>query len=121
MVLVERRRHLKATSRWIDTIDRHQSTASGENFLTIEEHAPISVGVLGHVQFSRCPCGFTLAKYDGRLFWIRAKPGIRELLNADDLARALHTRCWHYRSKNKSSGKAPMPVASSDSHTIGSR
>jgi hypothetical protein len=100
MVLVERRRHVTAERK---------------------EHAPMPVGALGPVQFSRCPCGFTLAKYDGKVFWIRAKPGICELLTADDLARALRTRCWHYRNKNKSSGKAPMPLASSNSHTIGSR
>jgi hypothetical protein len=121
MVLVERRRHLKAKSRRVDNVDRHESPGSGENPLITEEHVPVSVSALGPIQFSRCQCGFTLAKYDGKLFWIQAKPGIRQILGTAELARALRTRCWHYRRKNKPTHKTPVSVAPSNSDTIGSR
>lgn len=68
------------------------------------QHQPVRVGELGGLEFHRCPCGFTLAKYSGGLFWIRATPkhkvglggGIRQLRSADELARALATRCSHW-------------------------
>jgi hypothetical protein len=38
------------------------------------QHQPVKVGELGGLEFHRCPCGFTLAKFKGGLFWIRATP-----------------------------------------------
>jgi hypothetical protein len=121
MVLVEQRRRVKAkpalTLRHSDANQQIRTCnfVRNEESLPAVEHAPVPVGVLGPVQFRRCRCGFTLAKYDGKVFWIRAKPGIREILNPEGLARALRTRCWHYRRKMKSSNKAPTSVASSNS------
>jgi hypothetical protein len=76
------------------------------------QHQPVKVGELGGLEFHRCPCGFTLAKFNGGLFWIRATPkdkvglggGIRQIHNADELARALATSCpywWreHHRER----------------------
>jgi hypothetical protein len=65
------------------------------------QHEPVRVGELGGLEFYRCSCGFTLAKFKGGLFWIRATPkdtvglggGIRQIRNADELARALATNC----------------------------
>lgn len=65
------------------------------------QHQPVKVGELGGLEFHRCPCGFTLAKFKGQLFWIRATPkdkvglggGIRQIRNADELTRALATNC----------------------------
>jgi hypothetical protein len=119
MVLVEKRRRVSAkTAAPSSQTDLSSNLKSSE---PSSEHVPVPVGVLGPIEFNRCPCGFTLAKYDGRLFWIRATPGIREIHNADELAQALRTRCWHYRRKNKSSGKAPTSVAPSNSHAIRTR
>jgi hypothetical protein len=100
MVLVEQRRHVKAKP----TVTLRQSDAK-------PEHALARVGALGPIEFTRCRCGFTLAKYDGSVFWIRARPGIREIRTADALTKALATRCWHARRQNKATSKTPVPVA----------
>jgi len=67
------------------------------------QHQPVKVGELGGLEFHRCPCGFTLVKYSGGLFWIRATPkdkvghggGIRQIHNVEELARALASNCPH--------------------------
>ena len=115
MVLVEQRRHVKSKP----TLTLRNTLANPT--VSNAEHAPVPVGILGPVEFSRCPCGFTLARYNGRLFWIRAKPGIRELQNPDELALSLRTRCWYHRRKDKPTGKAPMSVASSNSCAVSRR
>jgi hypothetical protein len=119
MVLVEKRRRLSAKAVAASyRIDPKSKAKSSE---TLGEHIPVRVGVLGPIEFDRCPCGFTLAKYSGGLFWIRATPGIRQILNADELTRALRTRCWYHRRKNKPSGKAPPSVAPSNADAVGTR
>lgn len=98
MVLVEQRRSVKAE---VSATLRHNNAklkpARREPLRqnAKAQHAPVPVGALGGVQFSRCPCGFTLAKHAGKVFWIRARPGIHEIRNLDELARALATNCWH--------------------------
>jgi hypothetical protein len=66
------------------------------------QHQPVRVGKLGGLEFHRCPCGFTVVKYSGRLYWVRARPadkppglggGIRQLGSPAELACALATRC----------------------------
>lgn len=66
------------------------------------QHQPVRVGELGGLEFLRCPCGFTLVKYSGGLYWVRARPadkppglggGIRQLASPAELARALASRC----------------------------
>jgi hypothetical protein len=66
------------------------------------QHQPVKVGELGGLEFHRCPCGFTLVKHSGRLYWVRARPadkppglggGIRQLGSPAELAWALATRC----------------------------
>ena len=79
MVLIEQRRRVRSKP----AVTLRNSDAKGGTLYTEPEHVPASVGVLGPVEFIRCPCGFTLAKYDSKVFWIRAKPGIREMLNAE--------------------------------------
>ena len=73
------------------------------------KHEPVRVGELGGLEFHRCPCGFTLAKWRGGLYWIRATPkakvglggGVRQIHNADELARALATNCPHWWSQHR--------------------
>jgi hypothetical protein len=36
-------------------------------------HKPKPIGKLGPIQFSRCFCGFTLAMFESRTYWIRVK------------------------------------------------
>lgn len=121
MVLVEQRRspmraEPSATSRQIDTNGRPQRRVGAK-----PQHSPVPVGVLGSIDFRRCPRGFTLAKHAGKVFWIRARPGICEIRNAEELARALATNCWYARRKNKAAGEASAPIASSDSDASGNR
>jgi hypothetical protein len=82
------------------------------------QHQPVKVGELGGLEFYRCPCGFTLVKHGGRLYWVRARPadkppglggGIRQLGSPAELVSALATRCRYWR---RASLEAPASSSS---------
>jgi hypothetical protein len=64
------------------------------------QHQPAPIGTLGPIEFDRCVCGFTLARYEGRTYWIRVQspdghePAIRDVSEPKELAYALRTACW---------------------------
>jgi hypothetical protein len=64
------------------------------------QHQPAPIGALGPIEFDRCVCGFTLARFEGRTRWIRVKspdghePAIRDVSEPEELAYALRTACW---------------------------
>jgi len=63
------------------------------------QHHPAPIGALGPIEFERCACGFTLARYEGRTYWIRVRsrdgddPPICDVTDAEELAYALRTAC----------------------------
>jgi hypothetical protein len=64
------------------------------------QHQPAPIGTLGPIEFDRCVCGFTLARFGGRTYWIRVRspdghePAIRDVSEPEELAYALRTACW---------------------------
>lgn len=76
-----------------------------------QRHKPIRLGMVGPVQFHRCPCGFTLALYDGRLFWIPAAAAIRGIDNLEDLTFALSRSCNAAARLEATARKAAREVA----------
>jgi hypothetical protein len=63
------------------------------------QHKPAPIGTLGPIEFDRCVCGFTLARFESRTWWIRVKspdghePAIRDVSEPEELAYALRTAC----------------------------
>ena len=63
------------------------------------QHQPATIGTLGPIEFDRCVCGFTLARFEGRTWWIRVQspdghePAIRDVSEPEELAYALRTVC----------------------------
>src|SRR6516164_5757003 len=61
------------------------------------QHQPATIGTLGPIEFDRCICGFTLARFEGRTWWIRVQspdghePAIRAVSEPEELAYALRT------------------------------
>jgi len=74
--------------------------------------------MIGEVQFYRCPCGFTLCVYNGRLFWVPAIAPIRSIDNLEDLAFAMSRNCNHTARLEAAARKAaratPAPAAGVD-------
>jgi hypothetical protein len=64
----------------------------------VVQHRPVPIGALGPTEYERCVCGFTLARYEGRTYWIRVRgrddePPICDVTDAEELAYALRTAC----------------------------
>src|SRR6516162_10326921 len=64
----------------------------------VVQHHPAPIGALGPTEYERCACGFTLAHYEGRTYWIRVRgrddePPICDVTDAEELAYALRTAC----------------------------
>ena len=86
------------------------------------QHHPAPIGALGPIEFERCACGFTLARYEGRTYWIRVRgrddePPICDVTDAEELAYALRTAChgsvnWKVLKQALREQKALMPQKS---------
>ena len=88
----------------------------------VVQHHPAPIGALGPTEYERCACGFTLAHYEGRTYWIRVKghsgkPPILDVTDGEDLAYALRTAChgsfnWKALKQVLREQKALMPQKS---------
>jgi len=82
-------------------------------------HKPLSIGTLGTITFSRCKCGFTLARFKGHLWWIRVEgpnddePAICDVSEPEELAFALRTDCYWRAAKG---GKGSLTRREKKSH-----
>jgi hypothetical protein len=66
-----------------------------------QQHRPIRLGILKPIQFHRRGCGFTVAEYGDRPWWISAASAIRSIATLEELVRALTSTCWYYRKSRQ--------------------